>query len=288
MLRRQEPLWAGASLVGLLLLAFLLGVAFRPCLRCVYIGFLACYRFLRPAFAVIFFVLAGCAWVVKARARRAYYFCVFIFAAGAVIFVGAASHCGAPAYLQAKALVACFQAPGRIGLASASRGFQAKPVEGKAAEDGHAEGGDLRACPSRGGSLLSEAWRILARVSSTISTTWLPSTIGQVSTVTFEASSPPRSACPRRSVTLSSSIEQFGKPRSARLPFRVPRRRILGCLSPLFSRVESRSSGEFVFCAAVCLLIHLVRLAPLPLLEGWDGHGGGRAASSCGSRQSGR
>jgi hypothetical protein len=64
-LRGPQPRWAGARLAGLLLLAFLLGVAFRPCVRCVYRGVLACSRCLRPAFAVVNRVLSGCAWLVR-------------------------------------------------------------------------------------------------------------------------------------------------------------------------------------------------------------------------------
>ncbi|CAE8728649.1 unnamed protein product, partial [Polarella glacialis] len=43
-LRGPEPLWAGTSLAGLLLLAFLLGVALRLCVRCGYGLFLCCSR----------------------------------------------------------------------------------------------------------------------------------------------------------------------------------------------------------------------------------------------------
>ena len=63
--RGPELAWAGASLAGLLLLAFLLGVALRPCVRCVYRGVLACSVCLRPAFAVVNWVLSGCAWLVR-------------------------------------------------------------------------------------------------------------------------------------------------------------------------------------------------------------------------------
>ncbi|CAE8705173.1 unnamed protein product [Polarella glacialis] len=66
-LRGPEPLWAGASLAGLLLLAFLLGVALRLCVRCGYRLFLCCSRCLRPAFAVVNWVLSGCVWLVKRR-----------------------------------------------------------------------------------------------------------------------------------------------------------------------------------------------------------------------------
>ena len=66
-LRGPEPLWAGASLAGLLLLAFLLGVALRLCVRCGYRLFLCCSRCLRPAFAVVNWVLSGCVWLVRRR-----------------------------------------------------------------------------------------------------------------------------------------------------------------------------------------------------------------------------
>ncbi|CAE8683798.1 unnamed protein product [Polarella glacialis] len=66
-LRGPEPLWAGASLAGLLLLAFLLGVALRLCVRCGYRLFLCCSRCPRPAFAVVNWVLSGCVWLVRRR-----------------------------------------------------------------------------------------------------------------------------------------------------------------------------------------------------------------------------
>ncbi len=65
--RGPELAWAGASLAGLLLLAFLLGVALRLCVRCGYRLFLCCSRCLRPAFAVVNWVLSGCVWLVRRR-----------------------------------------------------------------------------------------------------------------------------------------------------------------------------------------------------------------------------